>query len=103
MFKSHQCRIRTLARLIGAATLFSGAWTVGAVAEHARGNKMTYYIIVTLKSEITVTSSDVTRWDTIVPVTVTFWAHMSSTPATRAMSSGSGSSSAIAAIRNVAT
>ena len=76
MLKSPKCPIRTMARLIGAATVLSGAWIGGALAEDAHVKKMTFDIIVPWKSEITVTSSDGTRWDTIVPGTVTFWAHM---------------------------
>lgn len=67
--------LKSFARTARAAvTLTVSAFAGAASAEDAKVKEMSFAIRVPFKSDITVTSSDGQRWDTILPQTVPIWA-----------------------------
>jgi hypothetical protein len=64
---------KSLAKSVLAATLAIGTITGVATAEDARIKHMSFKITVPFKNDITVTSSNGKRWDTILPKTVPLW------------------------------
>jgi hypothetical protein len=66
----------SVARCLVAATALSGACIASAAAEDAKVKEMKFQVVVPFKSEINVTSSDGSRWDTILPELLTTWVNM---------------------------
>ncbi len=67
--------LKSFAKTVLAATsLTIVAFVNVAIAEDANIKDMSFKITVPYKSDITVTSSDGKRWDTIVPTTIPLWA-----------------------------
>jgi hypothetical protein len=65
--------LKSFAKTALAAAVTIGAFSHVASAEDASVKDMSFSITVPYKSDITVTSSDGERWDTILPQTVPLW------------------------------
>jgi hypothetical protein len=77
MHKTIRHRARTLVASVAATTLLSVAVCADARAENAHINEMTFNVQSPYPTAtINVSSSDGTKWDTIQPGTIGFWAHM---------------------------
>src|SRR5262245_521219 len=74
--KASMSKSRGVRKRLIAAALLSGACIAGAAAEDASVKEIKLEIVAPWKSEINITSSGGTRWDTILPNNVTVWAHM---------------------------
>jgi hypothetical protein len=74
MLRSRRSSISAISCLAGVA--LSGACVLTAAAEDARVKEMKFQVVIPFKSEINVTSSDGSRWDTILPETLTAWVNM---------------------------
>jgi hypothetical protein len=68
--------LRTFLRAASLAALLCAMTSFNAIAENAHVNEMVFDVQVPWKAEIHVTSSDGTKWDTILPGDMQLWAHM---------------------------